>query len=153
MKNNQLIKGICNPSLNTIYHDVFVHKACPIKSASDHFIGLLISSFTIKSCLGRETFPLAYVEVYTKDTIPDCKACNKLQCQLIWEWSVSPFKVRKLKKKKSWCKYQGLHISLNQYSSYLTFVPTISKTSDWISLSVIRLMWPFRTWNKQKNIL
>lgn len=27
----------------------------------------------------------------------------------------------------------------------LTFVPTISNTRDWMSLSVIRLMWPLRT--------
>lgn len=26
-----------------------------------------------------------------------------------------------------------------------TFVPTISRTEDWMSWSVIRLMWPFRT--------
>jgi len=32
--------------------------------------------------------------------------------------------------------------------SYLTFVPSISSTSDWMSLSVIRLMWPLRTWKR-----
>lgn len=31
----------------------------------------------------------------------------------------------------------------------LTFVPTISNTKLWISLSVIRLMWPFRTFLSQ----
>ena len=30
-------------------------------------------------------------------------------------------------------------------TSYLTFVPQISITNDWISLSVILFMWPFRT--------
>ena len=31
----------------------------------------------------------------------------------------------------------------------LTMVPTISSTSDWMSLSVMRLMWPLRTFLSQ----
>ena len=37
--------------------------------------------------------------------------------------------------------------------TYLTLVPTISRTRDWMSLSVIRFMWPLRTWKKEKNIV
>lgn len=30
-----------------------------------------------------------------------------------------------------------------------TFVPMISRTEDWMSLSVMRLMWPLRTFLSQ----
>jgi len=33
-------------------------------------------------------------------------------------------------------------------NDYLTFVPAISITRDCISLSVIRFMWPLRTYKK-----
>ena len=39
------------------------------------------------------------------------------------------------------------HNVSSELAAYLTFVPTISNTNDWISLSVIRFIWPFRTWN------
>lgn len=66
-----------------------------------------------------------------------------------------------LKQDNIWVKYHYLLLNMwpfhhdrkgclkaIQNYPYLTFVPTISKTRDWMSLSVIRLMWPFRTWNK-----
>jgi len=34
---------------------------------------------------------------------------------------------------------------------YLTLVPISSSTSDWMSASVIRLMWPFLTFNATKT--
>ena len=46
------------------------------------------------------------------------------------------------------CRYyriQTFYTVTAQNKTHLTFVPTISKTSDWISLSVIRFMWPLRT--------
>ena len=47
-----------------------------------------------------------------------------------------------------------LQSTLNRYpfqdgrTFYLTFVPIISSTSDWMSLSVILLMCPLRTWQQ-----
>jgi hypothetical protein len=40
---------------------------------------------------------------------------------------------------------------LNHMKSYLTLVPIISSTRDWMSLSVMRLMCPFLTCNDQRR--
>ena len=42
-----IFSWICNPSLNTIHHDVFVYKACQFKFMIEYFIGWLIRSFVI----------------------------------------------------------------------------------------------------------
>ena len=46
-----IFKGTCNPFLNTIYLDVFVHKACRYYSVTEYFIDWLIRSFKIKQGL------------------------------------------------------------------------------------------------------
>ena len=39
------LKGICNPSLNSIPHDAFVYKACQYRFNTVYFIGWLIIFF------------------------------------------------------------------------------------------------------------
>lgn len=41
---------------------------------------------------------------------------------------------------------------MNQQGTHLTFVPRISKTSDWMSMSVILLMWPFLTCQSKETM-
>lgn len=39
----------------------------------------------------------------------------------------------------------------HRVAAYLTLVPSISSTRDWMSLSVILLMWPFRTYEGENK--
>ncbi len=45
----------------------------------------------------------------------------------------------------AWMNWPELKNPSNRHLTHLTFVPSTSNTSEWMSLSVILLMWPFLT--------
>ena len=81
--------GILNPSQSTIHLDVLRYKACQYYFVTEYFIGELISSFVIKSCIIKKSFPVCaqlsltwivdtYVEAYTNNAILDSEVKRHL---------------------------------------------------------------------------
>ena len=134
-----VFKGICNPSLHEYIHlNVFVYKAFQWHSVTEYFIGWLISSFVIKSCIIKESFPFCtqlgltwYVEAYmhTNYAILDCEVKKH-----IWiNEPVQLFSQKIASKSVEFCSLTDKHTDTLQwkYNPSMIFVECVNKPKRW----------------------